>query len=155
MDDNKDDFSYDALTKRINQAKSNPMFGIDDTDIQEMTKIWFDSYSALRKVNRRTISQNVNFINLLGIISKYANIKTKVGYLVIVGDYTVSILGGEGAFCDEFTYEVAIVDKTNNFVQHEYDSSVGKFHMSLQYQDLNDIENIIRWCELKSRMDNK
>lgn len=145
----EDNFDFNQLNKIIEQAKKNPMFGISKDDIQELTKAWVESYNTLRKNNRRTIAENHNYPELLKLIVKHKQVKTNIGFLVYIGKYLVSIIGGEGAFCDEMTYEVAIVDENNKFITREYDSSADTFQMSLHYQDLVDIDNIIKWCESK------
>lgn len=143
-----EEFDYDVLKKRIEDAKKNPFFSLSKEDAEEVIKTWYDSYKKLNDKNRRTIADNVNYIQLLDMIKSFPHVKTKVGFMVYVGDYVVSILGGDGAFCDEMTFEVAIIDaKTLDFATDRYDSASSGLHMSLRYQDLNDLSNVIDWCK--------
>jgi len=146
-DPEENNLDYASLNRRIDKARRNPMFGISQDDIRDLTKTWLDSYSKLRDPKRRTISENLNFPELLKLIAPYPHIKTATGYLLYVGNLIVSVLGGAGAFCDDMTYEVALVDSDNNFVTSEYDPSIDMLKMSLHYQDLIDIDNILNWCK--------
>lgn len=143
-----DEFDYDVLKKRIEDAKKNPFFSLSKEDAEEFTKTWYDSYKKLNDKNRRSISDNLNYIQLLDIIKTFPHVKTKVGFMLYVGDYVISILGGDGAFCDEVTFEISIIDaKTLGFVTDKYDLSSSGLNMSLRYQDLTDLHNVIEWCK--------
>jgi len=142
----EENFNYQELNKRIKQAKNNPMYGISSEDMNDFAKAWYDSYKKLKKTDRRTIEQNSNYVEFMKLISEHPHVKSNVGYMVYIGDNIVSILGGEGAFCDEDTYEVCIIDKNNEFITHKYDVAVEGMLASLQYQTLEDIRNIFSWC---------
>jgi len=146
-EEEENSFDYTSLNKRIQQAKQNPLFGITKDDVQELTKSWLDSYNNLRKTNRRSIADNLNFSEFMKLIAKHPHIKTNVGYMVYVKNCIVSILGGEGAYCDEMSFEVAILDSKNEFITKDYEPAADSFQMSLHYQDLIDLDNIIKWCE--------
>jgi len=150
-EDDHINFDYDVLNKRIAKAKKDPRYGLDDMDFGDIAKKWTQSFSSLSKPNRRSIADNLNFVEFLKLISNYSHIKTKVGYILYIGKYIVSILGGDGAFCDEATFEVAIIDDMNEFVTNTYDCAADSLQMTLHYQDLVDIDNIITWCLNKSK----
>lgn len=142
----EDNLDYTELQKRIKQAKSNPFYGIDKNDVGEFTKVWFDSYKNLRKANRRTIQDNVNYKELMLLISKYPHRKSNVGYMIYLNNRMVSVLGGEGAFCNEYTFEIAILNEEGEFITGTYDTPVDNVTMSLQYQTLEDLSAILDWC---------
>jgi hypothetical protein len=147
MPEEENNFDYAHLNKRIEQAKKDPMFGITKDDVQELTDSWMTSYNNLRKPNRRTIASNINYPEFLKLIAKYPHIKTNVGYMIYVKKCVLSILGGEGAYCDEMTFEIAILDSKSGFITKDYEPAADSFQMSLHYQDLVDLDNIIKWCE--------
>ena len=155
MQEDDNGIDYDELRRRIDQAKKNPLFGITKDDVQELTRIWMDSYNNLKKTNRRTIAENLNYPELLKLIAKHTHIKTRTGFLVYIGATVVSILGGEGAFCDELTYEIAVVDQeTNTFITESYEPTADFLQASLHYQDIGDIEKIFDWCQTYKKGDN-
>ena len=125
-DDDNNTFDYNVLKQRIDKAKKNPLYGLDKNDINDISRVWSKSFSSLSNPGRRSISDNLNYIEFLKIISKYTHVKSKVGFMVYIGDYTLSILGGDGAFCDEVTFEVAILDTNMSIVTGK---QIGRAHV--------------------------
>jgi len=146
-EEEKPEFDYEVLKERIAKAKTNPMYGLTKDDVQYIADEWLKSYKDLKKTNRRSITENHNFREFVNMISKYPHTKTRVGYMLYVNNCIVSVLGGEGAFCDELTYEVAILSKNNEFITNLFENQPENLQMSLQYQDLNDLAKILAWCE--------